>query len=71
MSARLLLACGCEQTYRDEPRPCVRHGRQRVVRTLGLSAPRIRGVATGPHVTTEDLDVWTRPLPGVARQESE
>lgn len=60
----VLLACGCEQAYRDEPRPCVRHGRQRVVRVLGVPPPRIRGVATGPHVTPEDLAPWTGRIAG-------
>ena len=56
---RLLLACGDAVLFEDGETPtCPTHGTQRVVRVLGMPAPRIRGVATGPHVQTEDLSPW-------------
>lgn len=61
----LVLRCGCEVRFRDGEVPlCPRHGAQRVVRTVRMPPPRIRGVATGPHVTPEDLGAWTGRLTG-------
>lgn len=53
---RLLLRCGDVIAWTDgrEPR-CPLHGPQGVARVLEMPAPRIRGVATGPHVETTDL----------------
>jgi hypothetical protein len=64
MAMRLLLACGCERAYAETAPICPAHGLQRVVRTLGVGAPRICGVATGPHVTPEDLAPWTARIAG-------
>lgn len=64
MAASMLLACGCERPFTDETPLCATHGWQRVVRVLGLPPPRIRGVATGPHVTPEDLAPWTGRIAG-------
>lgn len=61
---KLLLACGCERAYAETAPICPQHGPQRVVRTIGVRAPRIRGVATGPHVTPEDLAPWTGRIAG-------
>lgn len=61
---KLLLACGCERAYAETAPICPQHGPQRVVRTIGVGAPRIRGVASGPHVTPEDLAPWTGRLAG-------
>lgn len=52
----LILACECAIAFRDGETPfCAIHGEQRVVQTQHMPAPRIRGVASGPHVSTEDL----------------
>ena len=60
MTTSLLLACGCQVRFVDnEPPSCSSHGPQRVVRTIGMPKPRFRGVATGPHVKTEDLPAWS------------
>lgn len=59
----LLLRCGCEVLFRDGETPmCPAHGNQVVVRVLRMPPPRIRGTATGPHVTTEDLGAFTGKL---------
>ncbi len=61
----LVLHCGCEVRFRDGEVPlCPRHGAQRIVRTVRMPAPRIRGCATGPLVKTEDLGAWTGRLKG-------
>jgi hypothetical protein len=61
----LILACGCEVPYVDGETPqCGTHGIQRVVRTVRMPKPRIRGVATGPLVRTEDLPAFTGRLVG-------
>lgn len=62
--ASMLLACGCTRAFRDEPPLCPVHGRQRVVRVVDMPVPRIRGVATGPYVTPEDLAPWTGRIVG-------
>jgi len=62
MAMKLLLACGCERAYAETAPVCPTHGAQRVVRTIGVGAPRIRGVARGPHVTPEDLAPWVGRL---------
>jgi len=66
---KLLLACGCERAYAETAPICPQHGPQRVVRTIGVGAPRIRGVATGPHVQQVDLDPWRQPLPGLENRD--
>jgi hypothetical protein len=61
----LLLRCGCEVAFRENAVPlCPRHGTQAIARTLRMPAPRIRGTATGPHVTPMDLPAWTGRLAG-------
>lgn len=52
---RMSLRCGCEISYREAAQVCPEHGKQAVVRVLGVPPPRIRGVAKGPHVETCDL----------------
>ena len=69
MAAGVVLACGCERTYREDAPICPAHGTQRVVRVVRMPAPRIRGVATGPHVTPEDLAPWTGRIAGSDTQE--
>lgn len=65
MKARLLLHCDCEIAFREDAEIlCPTHGKQRVVRTIGMPKPRIRGTATGPLVKTEDLSAWTGRLVG-------
>jgi hypothetical protein len=52
----LLLRCGCRVAFEDGSWPiCPRHGNQPIARVLHMPKPRIRGVATGPLVKTEDL----------------
>lgn len=70
----LLLRCGCEvRVPKDLPKDssplCPRHGPQGVERTLRVPPPRIRGVASGPHVTTEDLPAFVGRLTGSAPKE--
>jgi hypothetical protein len=60
----LILACGCEIAFREETPVCGFHGPQRVVRTVRMPPPKIRGVASGPHVSTEDLPAWTARITG-------
>jgi hypothetical protein len=61
----LLLRCGCEVAYQENATPlCPRHGPQGVARTLRMPPPRIRGVASGPHVETVDIGAWTGRLAG-------
>lgn len=61
----LLLRCGCEIRFRDGETPlCPTHGRQAIARTLRMPAPRIRGSASGPHVQTMDLGVFTGRIAG-------
>lgn len=56
----LLLRCGCEIRFSDgDAVVCPTHGPQIVARTVRMPPPRIRGVATGPHVQTQDLPAWT------------
>lgn len=63
VTPRLLLRCGCVIQFRDGDAPiCAEHGNQVIVRVLGMPKPRIRGVATGPLVRTEDLGPSTRRL---------
>jgi hypothetical protein len=61
----LLLRCGCEVAFRENETPmCPRHGNQAVVRVLRMPKPRIRGTATGPCVSTEDLGAFTGRIVG-------
>lgn len=63
----LLLRCGCEVPFdaKTTTAPiCPTHGNQSVRRVLRMPAPRIRGVATGPHVQTMDLAPFTGRLAG-------
>jgi hypothetical protein len=64
----LVLACGCTVRFSETPL-CATHGRQRVVRTSHVGPPRIRGVATGPHVVTMDLDPHVGQLAGSEKGE--
>lgn len=65
MGAELILSCGCRVAYIDGQTPaCGAHGQQRVVRTVGMPKPRIRGCASGPLVQTEDLPAFTGRLVG-------
>lgn len=68
---RLLLRCGDTVTWRDgDAIPiCPVHGVQGVARALEVPAPRIRGVASGPHVTTMDLPASTARIAGSAPAE--
>ena len=67
----LILACGCLMSYRDGETPrCSRHGLQRVVRTVHMPPPRIRGVASGPCVQTLDLPAWMGRFAGSDAKES-
>lgn len=65
--SELLLRCGC--TVRFDPKGdyitapiCGEHGVTAIVRTVGMPAPRIRGIASGPHVQTTDVPVHTGRL---------
>lgn len=61
--ARLLLACGDEVAYADDKTPtCPVHGAQPVARVLDVPAPRFRGVVTGPHAQTVQLDPFVGSL---------
>ncbi len=61
----LELACGCSVPFVENETPlCPRHGVQRVTQTRHMPAPRIRGVASGPHVETVDLGAFTGRLAG-------
>lgn len=61
----LLLRCGCEVLFRDNEAPiCPQHGLQAIARVLRMPPPRIRGVATGPHVQTMDLGAFTGRIAG-------
>lgn len=65
MKPALLLRCGCEIPFHDGERPiCPTHGNQVITRVLRMPPPNIRGVASGPHVTTVDLPAWTGRLAG-------
>lgn len=62
-SPLLLLRCGCQIAFREGESPrCPQHGVQVVCRVLGMPPPRIRGVASGPLVVTEDLPAFTGRL---------
>lgn len=62
---RLLLRCGCTVLFKDGAKPiCPVHGVQVIARVLGMPAPRIRGVAKGPHVTTMDLPAFSGRITG-------
>jgi len=51
------LRCGCVVAFQEGREPiCPTHGRQGVARSLRMPPPRIRGCATGPHVTPLDLE---------------
>lgn len=53
----LLLRCGCQVAFREGHAPiCPRHGNQSIARVINMAPPRVRGVATGPHVTPMDLE---------------
>lgn len=66
---RLELACGCTVRFRDgELTICPTHGVQRVIQTRHVGAPRICGVATGPHVATQDLGAFTAPIAGATTE---
>lgn len=61
----LLLRCGCQVRFRDGEAPiCPTHGNQVIVRVLSMPAPRFRGLASGPHVTTMDLGAFTGRIAG-------
>jgi hypothetical protein len=67
---QLQLRCGDIIEWRDGTAPiCPVHGEQGVARTIGVPPPRIRGVATGPHVTTVDLGAFSGRLAGSAPKE--
>ena len=62
---RLLLRCGCQIAFTDGETPiCPQHGVQGVARTVRMPAPRIRGVASGPHVRADDLPAFTGRIIG-------
>lgn len=66
MSGQLLLACGCVVPFREGHEPqCVDHGRSRVVRVVGMPAPRFRGVVRGPVAEPVELDPFVGRLPGL------
>lgn len=56
-SIDLRLACGCGASLGSDGNviPCVAHRVSRVV-FVTAPAPRIRGTASGPHVTTIELE---------------
>lgn len=61
----LLLVCGCVIPFEENGRPiCPSHGNQAVARVIDIPAPRIRGVATGPHVQTMDLPAYAGRFAG-------
>lgn len=67
----LLLRCGCEvpfdskATFAADYAPiCPTHGNQVVQRVLRMPKPRIRGVASGPCVQTEDLPAFVGRIVG-------
>lgn len=65
MRPAVVLACGCQVPFTERTAPrCATHGATRVLRTVGMPAPRIRGTATGPHVETVDLGPWLGRLAG-------
>ncbi len=65
MTPSLELACGCVVPFHEgETARCLTHGTDRVVRTHRMPAPRIRGVASGPHVETVDLGAFTGRIAG-------
>ena len=65
MKPALLLRCGCEIAFEDGRAPiCPVHGLQPVARVLRMPPPRIRGVASGPHVQTEDLPAFSGRIVG-------
>lgn len=62
---KLELRCGDVIVWVDGTVPiCPVHGPQGVARTLGVPAPRFRGVARGPHVETVDLPAHRGRLVG-------
>ena len=61
----LVLRCGCQVTFREgEQTICPRHGAQGVARTVRMPAPRFVGMATGPHVKTQDMSAYVGRLAG-------
>lgn len=61
--ARLLLACGCDVSFVDgKPPACPTHGRQRVIRTVGMPKPTFRGHVRGPRAQPMDLTPFKGPL---------
>lgn len=68
MAMRLLLRCGCEIAYRENDHLCPAHGKQQIVRALGVPPPRIVGVATGPHVIPRDLPPWRGQIVGSEKE---
>ena len=62
MSASIVLRlrCGCTSTVDPEGAviACPLHHETRVV-SVSAPTPRIRGTASGPHVTTVDLEPFT------------
>ena len=61
----LLLRCGCRVPFQESADVlCPRHGPQGVARALGVPPPRIRGVASGPHVQMMDLPAFTGRIAG-------
>ena len=60
----LVLRCGCEVPLSDDVPICPHHGDVGVARAIRIPAPRFRGTASGPHVSTEDLPAWTGVIAG-------
>lgn len=62
---KLELRCGDVITWIEGHEViCPLHGPQGVARTIGAPPPRIRGVASGPHVQTMDLAPFTGRIVG-------
>lgn len=59
------LRCGCVLKFIEgETLQCLTHRETRIVQTRHMPPPRIRGVASGPHVTTMDLGAFTGRIAG-------
>lgn len=67
---KLALRCGCVVDFTESDPLCPVHGRQGVARVIGVPPPRIRGVATGPHVQTTDLPAFSGRIVGSEAKES-
>lgn len=65
----LVLRCGCTVRFEEDAVTlCPTHGVQGVARVVGMPPPRIRGVATGPHVETMDLPASGIRFAGTAKE---